>query len=167
MAHQNTCSPTLGRVGRECHVTRMNRRTLANAPFSSVGYKLGCAPSCTYRTSILVTMAQQEVILITGANTGLGFQIVRALCQSGRAYSIIVGGRSLDKAEKAIKSVESEFPSSPSKLSVLTIDIEHDNSIKAAFDTVSSIFGKVDALVNNAGTIALHYPNLSGSRLTV
>lgn len=116
---------------------------------------------------MLVTMAQQEVILITGANTGLGFQMVRALCQSERAYSIIVGGRSLEKIEKAIKAVVTEFPSSPSKLSVLQIDIEHDDSIKAAFDTVNSNFGRVDALVNNAGIIALDCPNLSRSRLTI
>lgn len=116
---------------------------------------------------MIVTMAQKEVILITGANTGLGFQIVRALCQSERAYSIIVGGRSLDKVENAINSVATEFPSSPSKLSALRIDIEHDPSIKAAFDTVDSNFGRLDALVNNAGILTLHRLGLFKYRLTI
>ena len=96
-------------------------------------------------------MAQQEVILITGANTGIGFQIVRALCGSDRAYDIILGGRSLAKVQEAISSAVAEFPSSRSKLSPLQVDIEHDDSIKKAFDEVQSKFGRLDALVNNAG----------------
>ena len=103
-------------------------------------------------------MAQQEVILITGANTGIGFQIVRALCGSDRAYDIILGGRSLAKVQEAISSAVAEFPSSRSKLSPLQVDIEHDDSIKKAFDEVQSKFGRLDALVNNAG---VHVPESS------
>lgn len=96
-------------------------------------------------------MAQREVILITGANTGIGFQIVRALCGSDRAYDIILGSRSLAKVEEAISSAVAEFPSSRSILFPLQVDIEHDDSIKKAFDEVQSKFGRLDALVNNAG----------------
>lgn len=92
-----------------------------------------------------------KAILITGANTGIGFQIVRALCSSDQAYNIIVGGRSLSKAEEAISSAEKEYPSSSSKLFPVQVDIEHDDSIRRAFEEVQSQFGKLDALVNNAG----------------
>ncbi|KAG8883643.1 hypothetical protein FRB97_006132 [Tulasnella sp. 331] len=81
-------------------------------------------------------MAQQEVILITGGNTGLGFQIVRALCNSDKPYHIILGGRSLSKVQDAIRSVEGEFPSSVSKLFPLQVDIEHDDSIQNAFEEI-------------------------------
>ncbi|PVH95097.1 NAD(P)-binding protein [Periconia macrospinosa] len=74
-----------------------------------------------------------KVILITGANTGIGYEIVRALCSSSHAYDIIVGGRS------------------PTKLSPIQIDIESDDSINNAFGEVQSKFGKLDILVNNAG----------------
>lgn len=90
----------------------------------------------TRYTPIIVTMAQREVILITGANTGIGFQIVRALYSSEKVYDIILGGRSLAKVQEAISSVVAEFPSSRSKLSSLQVDIEHNNSIKKAFDEV-------------------------------
>ena len=102
-----------------------------------------------------LTMPQPEIILITGANTGIGFQIVRALCDSDRTYDIILGGRSLTKVHEAISSAVVEFPSSRSHLSPLQVDIEHDDSIKRAFDEIQSKFGRLDALVNNAG---VHVP---------
>ena len=98
-------------------------------------------------------MAQPEVILITGANTGIGFQIVKTLCASDKAYDIILGGRSLSKLDAAISAARAEFPSSRSKLSPLQVDIEHDDSIKKAFEHVQSEFGRLDALVNNAGML--------------
>ena len=96
-------------------------------------------------------MAQREIILITGANTGIGFQIVRALCSSDKAYDILIGGRSPVKVQEAIKSATAEFPSSSSKLFPLQVDIEYDDAINRAFGEVQSKFGRVDALINNAG----------------
>ncbi|EAW14960.1 putative short chain dehydrogenase [Aspergillus clavatus NRRL 1] len=92
-----------------------------------------------------------KIVLITGANTGIGFQIVRALCSSNQAYSIIVGGRSTLKVQHAIRAIESEFPSTASQLFPLEIDIEHDDQIQRAFSEVQAKFGRLDALVNNAG----------------
>lgn len=96
-------------------------------------------------------MDQREIILITGANTGLGFQIVRALCKSEKAYNILLAGRSMVKVQEAVKSAAEEFPSSGSKLWPIQIDIEDDDSIQKAFDEVQTRFGRLDALVNNAG----------------
>ncbi|KAN0090041.1 NAD(P)-binding protein [Hyaloscypha variabilis] len=96
-------------------------------------------------------MSSAEVILVTGANTGLGFEIIRALCSSGKTYDILLAGRSLLKANEAVSSISKEFPSSPSKLWPLQVDIEDDDSIQKAFEEVHSKFSKVDALINNAG----------------
>jgi len=92
-----------------------------------------------------------KVVLITGANTGIGFQIVRALCSSSQAYEILVGGRSSNKVQDAISAAENEFPDTKSKLSPIQIDIESDDSINKAFSQVQSKYGKLDILVNNAG----------------
>ncbi|KAH8691015.1 hypothetical protein GQ44DRAFT_636604 [Phaeosphaeriaceae sp. PMI808] len=92
-----------------------------------------------------------QVVLITGANTGIGFQIVRALCSSSHAYDVIVGGRSTDKVKNAISAAQKEFPDTKSKLSPIQVDIESDDSITKAFGEVKSKFGKLDVLVNNAG----------------
>jgi NAD(P)-dependent dehydrogenase (short-subunit alcohol dehydrogenase family) len=96
-------------------------------------------------------MDPQEVVLVTGANTGLGFQIIRALCGSNKAYNILLAGRSLVKAQQAVRSATEDFPSSRSKLWPIQVDIEDDDSIQRAFDEVQTKFGRLDALVNNAG----------------
>ena len=96
-------------------------------------------------------MDPREVVLVTGANTGLGFQMIRALCGSDKEYNVLLGGRSLDKAHQAATSATQEFPSSRSKLWPIQVDIEDDDSIQRAFDEVQTKFGRLDALVNNAG----------------
>jgi NAD(P)-dependent dehydrogenase (short-subunit alcohol dehydrogenase family) len=96
-------------------------------------------------------MDPQEVVLVTGANTGLGFQIIRALCGSNKAYNILLAGRSLVKAQQAARSATEDFPSSRSKLWPIQVDIEDDDSVQRAFDEVQIKFGRLDALVNNAG----------------
>lgn len=111
-------------------------------------------------------MAQRGIILITGASTGIGFQIVRALAGSDKVYDIILGGRTPVKVQEAISSAEAEFPSSRSKLFPLQVDIEHDDSIKKAFEKVQSRFGRLDALVNNAGMRVPSYHSRALCKLT-
>ncbi|KAL4996065.1 hypothetical protein BDV10DRAFT_173065, partial [Aspergillus recurvatus] len=96
-------------------------------------------------------MANAKIVLITGANTGLGYQVVRALYGADRPYSVIVGARSLSKAQDAIRAIQTEFPASSNKLTPLVVDVESDESIEKAYAEVQGAFAKVDALVNNAG----------------
>ena len=96
-------------------------------------------------------MAQNPIILITGANTGLGLEMVKALAGSNKAYQVLLGGRSLDKATQAAKAVLSNLPATKSTVSPVQIDIEDDESIQALFELVKAKFGRLDALVNNAG----------------
>lgn len=96
-------------------------------------------------------MAEKTVIFITGANTGLGYETVKALYKSQIPYELIVGSRSVEKGEQAVSQLKEEIKNSPSSLSVLQADVESDDSIQKAYDTVSSKFGRVDVLINNAG----------------
>ena len=102
-------------------------------------------------------MDQKAIVLVTGANTGLGFEIVKGLCSSETAYEILIGGRSVEKAEHAANAVINEFPSSRSEVWPIQIDIEDDESIQRAFDQVQTKYGKLDVLVNNAGMSALNH----------
>ena len=96
-------------------------------------------------------MDQNVIVLVTGANTGLGYEMVKALCSSEKAYEVLVGGRSLAKAEQAANAVMTDFPSTRSRVWPMQVDLEDDVSIQAIFDEVQTKFGRLDALVNNAG----------------
>lgn len=96
-------------------------------------------------------MAEQRIVLITGGNTGIGCEAVKAFLQSERNYLILMGSRSPEKADAAIKQLKTEVPNTSSTLESLQVDIASDESIERAFETVRSSHGRIDALVNNAG----------------
>lgn len=96
-------------------------------------------------------MGSPRTILITGANTGLGLEIVKALCASTEQYTLIVAARSSDKASSAIKEVQELHPTMQTKLLPLVLDVESDESISAAAEHIQKNHGALDVLVNNAG----------------
>lgn len=100
-------------------------------------------------------MATKSIVFITGANTGIGFETVKALYASPKAYTILMGSRSLDKAKTAISTIQSEITDSKSEVIPVQIDIEDDTSIANAYKEVESKWGRVDSLVNNAGTLPM------------
>ncbi|KAL8284048.1 hypothetical protein RQP46_005161 [Phenoliferia psychrophenolica] len=104
-----------------------------------------------------------KATVFTGANTGLGLEIVRALVKSTSAYSIFVGSRSIPNGENAIKTLKTETPDSGSELHALQVDIGDDESIERAFKTVEQAAGKVDILINNAG-VSLDMEIASGAK---
>ncbi|KAL4809799.1 hypothetical protein BDV18DRAFT_150318 [Aspergillus unguis] len=93
-------------------------------------------------------MASTKIVVITGANTGIGFETVKALLDSAQAYHIFLGGRSLDKAQQACKDLPS---GSASTVEPFQVDVESDESIEAAFKHISTKYDRVDCLINNAG----------------
>lgn len=93
----------------------------------------------------------KKIILITGANTGLGFEIVRALCSSAEQYQILLGGRSVERAEEAVKKALEEHPKTQSGIEAVQIDIDDDKSMDSLFQQVQSKYGRLDVLINNAG----------------
>lgn len=99
-------------------------------------------------------MAASTIVLITGGNTGIGYETVKALYASPEAHTILMGSRSLEKANDAISALKAEVIETKSTVEAVQIDIESDDSINAAFDTIKSAHGRIDALVNNAGTIS-------------
>ena len=107
-------------------------------------------------------MSDSDVILVTGANTGLGLEILKSLCRSSNTYHILVGCRTPSKGEAAIHEVKKEYPSTSSTLSVVQVDLASDDSLKKAIETISSQHGRLDILVNNGGA-AYDYEIESGA----
>lgn len=97
-------------------------------------------------------MAPSKVVLVTGGNNGIGYEAVKAFLESEKAYHVLLGSRSLKKAETAIETLRKEVPDSKSTVEAVQIDLNSDESIQKAFEQVKASPGHIDALVNNAGT---------------
>lgn len=90
---------------------------------------------------------QGRIALVTGANRGIGLDVVRQLVERG--MTVILGSRSLEKGEAAAKGL------SGGDLSVLPrlIDVSDDASVWELAARVEDEQGRLDVLVNNAGIL--------------
>lgn len=94
---------------------------------------------------------ETSIVVISGANSGVGYRTVKHLYNSEKSYKIYLGARSLEKAQKAIDSLKSETGySGPNEIVPLVLDVDSDESI-AATTKVLQAEGRVDVLINNAG----------------
>lgn len=83
-----------------------------------------------------------KVALVTGANTGIGYQIAKALVEHD--YLVYVGSRDLHKGEIAAAELGE-------KARAVQLDITDNDSIRSAVTTIENDFGYLTLLVNNAG----------------
>jgi NAD(P)-dependent dehydrogenase (short-subunit alcohol dehydrogenase family) len=97
-----------------------------------------------------MTSSSPLVILITGANAGIGYHTAHQIAKTGK-YTVLVGARSTEKANDAIKSIRADDSSvSEASLVPLVIDLNKDDTISAAAKHVESTYGHLDILINNA-----------------
>lgn len=90
--------------------------------------------------------SQKTFVLVSGANQGIGLEIVKKLATENPGYHVLMGCRSLEKGQAAIASL-------PPNLSVepIELDITNDSSISKAVATAQEKYGRLDVLINNAG----------------
>ena len=91
---------------------------------------------------------ERGIALVTGANRGIGREVVRQLGQAG--FTAILGARDPDKGEAAA----AELRGHGLPVQVRRIDVADPDSVNALGEGLASDFGRLDVLVNNA---AVHY----------
>ncbi|CAM1510555.1 Fc.00g008900.m01.CDS01 [Cosmosporella sp. VM-42] len=89
-----------------------------------------------------------KVILITGANSGLGKQSSLELAKHGPAQ-IWMAARSPEKGNEAVAYVKSQVPGAA--VAFLELDLSSFDSIKSAVQTVLASATRLDILMLNAG----------------
>lgn len=92
-------------------------------------------------------MAETRIALVTGANRGIGLEIVRQLSRNG--LLAVLCSRDADKGREAAAKLASEGLEPP----VVALDVTDDGSVRAAVAEVINLFGRIDVLVNNAGIL--------------
>ncbi|WP_422106328.1 SDR family oxidoreductase [Winogradskyella sp.] len=85
-----------------------------------------------------------KIALVTGANRGIGFAIAKGLLQKG--LTVIATSRSEANGKTSIEQL-----SSYGDLRYCQLDVTRLESIHACVDFVDTEFGRLDALINNAG----------------
>ena len=96
-----------------------------------------------------MSLPDVTIVLITGANQGLGFECVKKLAAEQPNYHIILCSRNLVRGQETVKGI-ADFAKGTS-IEALELDVDNDDSIANAANYVEQKFGKLDVLFNNAG----------------
>jgi NAD(P)-dependent dehydrogenase (short-subunit alcohol dehydrogenase family) len=87
----------------------------------------------------------RRIALVTGANRGIGLEVVRQL--AGRGYTAVLGARDLEKGRSAAEGLGGG-------VEARRLDVADDGSVRELTGALERDFGRLDVLVNNA---AIHY----------
>jgi NAD(P)-dependent dehydrogenase (short-subunit alcohol dehydrogenase family) len=97
--------------------------------------------------------------VITGANTGLGFETARVL--AARGAQVVLACRDLGRAKEAAARILRGSAQSggvaPADLHAVRLDLASLASVREAADEIGSAYGPIDLLINNAGVMMTPY----------
>lgn len=85
------------------------------------------------------------IILITGANRGLGLSLTRE--SLGRGHTVLAACRALSQELRALTLTY------PENLRVLNLDICNDTTVQAAAEEAQQFTSRIDVIINNAAVL--------------
>src|SRR5437868_6900441 len=91
--------------------------------------------------------SDRKAALVTGASTGIGRAAAVALAEAGFDVAI-----NYSRSEDAARETASLAGSKGAKTLLAACDVSDDSAVRVMLAKVNDTFGRLDALVNNAGT---------------
>jgi len=104
---------------------------------------------------------KDKVAIVTGASSEIGASILKRLVEEGA--KVVLLGRNLNSLEKA----RSEVTDKDATVAI-SCDVTNESQVIQTMSQILNNFGKVDILVNSAGTIndPIHFHEMSESEIT-
>lgn len=90
-----------------------------------------------------------KVAIVTGSNTGIGFETARMLAENGA--KVIMAVRTFEKGEEAAKKIRGKF--ADADVRVMELDLADLESAAKFAENFKGEFSKLDLLINNAGVM--------------
>jgi NAD(P)-dependent dehydrogenase (short-subunit alcohol dehydrogenase family) len=100
-------------------------------------------------TAVDVPDQSGRVAVITGANTGIGYQAAAVLADKGA--QVVLAVRNRDKGKDAAAQITAKSPNAV--VSVQELDLTSLDSIRAAAEQLKDGYQRIDLLINNAGVM--------------
>jgi NAD(P)-dependent dehydrogenase (short-subunit alcohol dehydrogenase family) len=94
-----------------------------------------------------------KIAIVTGANSGIGYETARALAYKGA--SVVLACRNLDKGEAATRQIVQAHPGAQAEL--LPLDLSDLASIRRFASEFADHYDRLDLLINNAGIMAIPF----------
>jgi 2-deoxy-D-gluconate 3-dehydrogenase len=94
----------------------------------------------------------QRVAFVTGGNGGIGLGMAKGLAEAGA--TVVIAGRNKAKAEKALAALKDYGGTAD----FVELDVLDEKSCRKAIDGTAERFGRLDILINNAGTAVRKQP---------
>ncbi|ESN93531.1 hypothetical protein HELRODRAFT_103444 [Helobdella robusta] len=88
-----------------------------------------------------------KVFIVTGANTGIGFETTKMLCEAG--HDVILACRSEEKTAKAIEKLKKKLPNALA--TYMHLDLADMESVRKFVEDFHATGKKLNVLINNAG----------------
>lgn len=92
-----------------------------------------------------------RIAIVTGANSGLGFDTTEALAAKGA--HVVMACRNLDKGRSALEEVQKSAPGA--SLELMKLDLSSLDSVREFADAFQARHDRLDLLINNAGLMAI------------
>ena len=103
-------------------------------------------------------------VIITGANSGLGFETAKKIAEN-KEYRLILACRNAEKAKAAKEKIVAE--TSNENVDYLILDTSLLSSVRSFADEYLSKYGTVDVLINNAGISPMRESGTTGEGFEV